>query len=281
MTTALLISTYNWPKALHLCLSSLAAQTVLPDEVLIADDGSGSATRDLINEFKKSFPVPVKHIWHEDDGFQLSGIRNKAISECTTDYIVQIDGDIIMERHFIADHILFAKKNSVVVGSRSSLNETYTRGLLSAGKLPRKRDLDRNSNNFFNSKRIPLLTPLLSYYRTTGKNRYYAKGCNMAFWLEDILAVNGYDESFVGWGREDSDLIVRLISKGCFLRRLKMSGVQYHIFHKENDRSNESTNDLLMKRRIVEGTWFTDNGILKSKDVLCSDLPILLAASML
>ena len=268
MKTALLISTYNWPEALKLCLDSLVSQTMYPHEVLIADDGSRRDTAELIHAFQDSFRIPVKHIWHEDDGFQLSKIRNKAILECSSDYIIQIDGDIIMERHFIEDHIRFAKKNSVVVGSRSSLSEPYTQGLLASGILPSKKELDRNSNNFFNSKRIPALTPLLAYYRTTGKNKYYAKGCNMAFWLEDMLAVNGYDESFVGWGREDSDLIVRLLTKGCFLRRLKMSGIQYHIYHKENDRYNEGTNDLLMKKRIEEGSWFADNGILKSQDIL-------------
>lgn len=280
MKTALLISTYNWPEALKLCLDSLVSQTVYPDEVLIADDGSRNDTRELINEFQTRFPVPVKHIWHEDNGFQLSRIRNKAIAACESDYIVQIDGDIIMEQHFIEDHIRFAKKNSVVVGSRSSLSQAYTQTLLPKGKLPGKSELDRNSDNYLNSRRIPFLTPLLSYYRTSGKNKYYAKGCNMAFWLEDMLAVNGYDESFVGWGREDSDLVVRLLSKGCFLRRLKMSGVQYHIYHKVNDRYNEDTNDLLMKKRIEEGSWFADNGILKSGDVL-SDLLVMVSASSL
>lgn len=278
MKTALLISTYNWPEALKLCLQSLEYQTVYPDEVLIADDGSRSETGELISKFKSRFRVPVKHIWHEDKGFQLSKIRNKALAECESDYIVQIDGDIIMERHFIEDHIRFAKKNSVVVGSRSSLSEAYTQSLLAEGHLPEKNELDRNSNNFLNARRIPFLTPLLSYYRTSGKNKYYAKGCNMAFWLEDMLAINGYDESFIGWGREDSDLIVRLLSKGCFLRRLKMSGVQYHIYHKENDRYNEGANDLLMKKRIEEGSYFADNGILKSKDIL-ADLVVMMGAT--
>lgn len=268
MKTALLISTYNWPEALKLCLDSLVRQTVYPDEVLIADDGSGQETRKLICEFQGRFDVPVKHIWQEDKGFRLSEIRNKAIAGCTSDYIIQIDGDILMERHFIEDHIRFAVKNSVVVGSRSSLSEAYTRVLLAGGVLPGKKALDRNSNNFLNSKRVPFLSPLLAGYNTSGRNRYYAKGCNMAFWLEDMLAVNGYDESFVGWGREDSDLVVRLLFKGCSLRRLKMAAVQYHLFHKENDRYNEASNDLLMRKRMEEGSYFTDNGILKSSDIL-------------
>ncbi|MBX2952961.1 MAG: glycosyltransferase family 2 protein [Leadbetterella sp.] len=280
MKTALLISTYNWPQALKLCLDSLVSQTVYPDEVLIADDGSRPDTGELIREFQNRFSRPVKHIWHEDEGFRLSGIRNKALLECRADYVIQVDGDVIMERHFIEDHIRFAQKNSVVVGSRASLGEDYTAGLLATGKLPSKRELDRNSSNFLNSRRIPWLTPMLSYYHTSGKNQYYAKGCNMAFWLEDMLAVNGYDESFVGWGREDSDLVVRLLAKGCFLRRIKMSAVQYHIYHKENDRYNEETNDLLMKKRIEEGSYFADNGILKSGDIL-SELLVVMSATAL
>ena len=79
MTVSLIISTYNWPRALYLCLDSVMQQTVMPSEIIIADDGSGIATRDVVRHFEAVSPVPVRHIWHEDDGFRLAEIRNKAI----------------------------------------------------------------------------------------------------------------------------------------------------------------------------------------------------------
>lgn len=118
MTVSLLVSTYNWPRALYLCLDSVMQQTILPDEILIADDGSGMATRDVVKHFERISPVPVRHIWHEDRGFRVATIRNKAIAASTCNYIIQIDGDLILERHFVQDHILFAKPGCYVSGSR-------------------------------------------------------------------------------------------------------------------------------------------------------------------
>ena len=101
MTVSLIISTYNWPRALYLCLDSVMQQTVMPSEIIIADDGSGIATRDVVRHFEAVSPVPVRHIWHEDDGFRLAEIRNKAIAASRGEYVIQIDGDLILQRHFI------------------------------------------------------------------------------------------------------------------------------------------------------------------------------------
>lgn len=118
MTVSLIISTYNFPKALDICLQSVLQQSVLPDEVLIADDGSREETKKVVEKFQKQLPVPMIHVWHEDNGFRLTVIRNKAIAKASKDYIIQIDGDIILNRHFIKDHKRFARKNSFVSGSR-------------------------------------------------------------------------------------------------------------------------------------------------------------------
>ena len=96
MTVSLIISTYNWPRALYLCLDSVMQQTVMPSEILIADDGSGMSTRDVVKHFENISPVPVRHIWHEDNGFRLAAIRNKAIAASKGKYIIQIDGDLIL-----------------------------------------------------------------------------------------------------------------------------------------------------------------------------------------
>src|SRR5687768_10761216 len=96
ITTSLIISTYNWPEALNLCLMSIKSQTLLPDEIIIADDGSSGETKVLIENFQRSFEVPILHVWQPDQGFQLSRIRNKAIARATKEYIIQIDGDLIL-----------------------------------------------------------------------------------------------------------------------------------------------------------------------------------------
>src|ERR1700712_1648813 len=120
----ILISTYNWPRALESILLSILGQSRLPDRILIADDGSGYETQMLIDKYRRYFNIPVEHIWQEDKGFRKTLILNKAMKYASSDYIIQIDGDIILHRNFIKDHINNARKKSFVQGCRTILDES-------------------------------------------------------------------------------------------------------------------------------------------------------------
>lgn len=120
---SLVTPTYNWPEALELLLLSITKQRVLPDEVIVADDGSKEETRLLIERFQKSFPVPLIHIWHEDNGNQKPKIMNKAIAKAKYDYIIEIDGDIIMHPNFVEDHLNYAEKGVYLFGSRVNIQK--------------------------------------------------------------------------------------------------------------------------------------------------------------
>ncbi|MEY4281914.1 MAG: hypothetical protein RLZ39_1326 [Bacteroidota bacterium] len=248
-----IVSTYNWEKALAQTLLSIAQQTRLPDQIIIADDGSGMDTQNTINQFKEKHPhLTITHVWHEDDGFRLASIRNKAILQANVDYILQIDGDIILEKHFIADHIRFAEEGYFVTGSRLLLNEKITQSILKSGVVPYKA-LRWKGTNFFNTFRVPFVTKWLQYsYKTNGRHQYYVKGCHLAFWKKDLLMVNGYNEDFVGWGQEDTDLSIRLINGGLRKKFLKFGAIEYHLFHKIASRNQLSNNNLLLDKAIAE-----------------------------
>ena len=128
MRTTLLISTYNWEDALKIVLLSAHQQTIQPNEILIADDGSRTSTKKIIDVFSQK--LNIKHVWHEDNGFQKTIILNKAIAQTNSDYIIQIDGDIIMHKNFIKDHISKAKKGQFIHGSRVFLNKALTKKTL-------------------------------------------------------------------------------------------------------------------------------------------------------
>ena len=129
MKTTLVISTYNWPEALELVLLSIEKQTVLPNEVLIADDGSTNDTKKIIEDFKKRINLKVNHVWHEDKGFRKSIILNKALAKADGEYIIQSDGDCILDSHFIEDHINFSEPNVYLYGSRVSILEDFVKVL--------------------------------------------------------------------------------------------------------------------------------------------------------
>jgi len=265
-SVAILIATYNWPQALQQTLMSVANQTIQPNEVLIADDGSDERTSKLIQAFKLNHPnLNIIHVWHEDNGFRLAAIRNKSIRMAQSDYIIQIDGDIILDQHFIADHLSLKEKGFFVTGSRLLLGKKITDALLESEKVNFAR-LRWKGKNFFNTLRIPMFTGLLqNTYKTKGKYLYYVKGCNMAFWKSDLYLVNGYDESFNGWGREDTDISIRLIHAGVKKKFIKFGGVQYHLHHALASRDQLDANDALIEQLKLNQISFCKQGLVKSE----------------
>ena len=257
MKTALLISTYNWIDALKLIFNSLKIQTVLPTEVLIADDGSRSDTKELIEKFASEFPVPVKHIWQEDLGFRKSKILNKAIASTTCDYIIQIDGDCIMHAKFVEDHIKFSSANKYLYGTRATIKKEALDYIFKDNVF---------QFNYF-SKNLSKRSRTIHSEFLAKQNKPHAnfsdqfRGCNVSFWRNDFIAVNGYNEDFEGWGREDSDLVIRMNNKGVLAQRLRYAGIVYHIYHKVNSKDNFERNDKIQNETIKNKIVRCKNGV--------------------
>ena len=256
MNVSLLISTYNWKKALELSLLSVFEQTILPKEILIADDGSTDDTRKLIDEMREISPIPIIHVWHEDKGFRVAIIRNKALARATGDYIVQIDGDIFLNRHFIQDHIEMAQKGYFVCGSRVSLSAKETEGLLNS-QIKRS---DLSSKIVFNNMRSKILRHLLAerYAKNSYKN---IRGSNIAFWYKDLIAINGYDETFDSWGPEDRELVSRLFNLGVKKKSLKIGGVCFHLHHGKLSRSEVARLSKIFMNSIEKDVVRTEVGL--------------------
>lgn len=236
ITISLLVSTYNWPEALLKVLKSISEQVVKPLEVVIADDGSTADTKQLIDDFKQHTDIPIVHVWQEDKGFRRTSILNKAIAQCHGDYIVQIDGDVIVGRYFIADHKELAERGCFVCGSRVKLPSEISKTILTTDLLiPSKRKMPMSFViNSFRSKW------LRKYLATRyAKKIDHLRGCNMAFWKEDIIKINGYNEDLQQWGHEDGELAYRLHFAGVRKKALKFGGVVYHLYHNEASRDNE------------------------------------------
>lgn len=244
-TTALIVSTYNNPRYLALCLESVMRQSLMPDVVIVADDGSTSDTAALLAEFQSRFPVRLLHEWQPDYGFRKTVILNKAVGRTDADYLILIDGDIILHPEFIKDHIRFARRGSFVTGSRVRLPGQETARLVEGGFPDRDRLLGL-CHRHMNGLRIPMLTPLFRNYRSAdGK---YARGCNMAVWRDDFVRVNGFNNEITGWGREDSELSWRLINAGVKKSFIKFSAIELHLHHAEFSRVLDGRNLEIMNR---------------------------------
>ena len=189
MKTSLIISTYNRPDALALCLESVKHQTLLPDEVIVGDDGSRDETKQLIERFQKDFPVPLIHVWQEDDGFRLAMCRNKCIAKAKHEYIIQVDGDVILHTRFVEDHVASAQRGYYIKGGRVNIERKRTEKLCHELKYVPLSFLSWGLSRRENA--IHCL-PLAKYLAPRRKTRP-GLGCNMSFWKDDLVQVNGYD----------------------------------------------------------------------------------------
>jgi glycosyltransferase involved in cell wall biosynthesis len=257
---SLVISTYNRPSALELCLESVLQQSMLPGEVIIADDGSGEETRELVNAYAAVFPVPLKHVWQEDHGYQLARIRNKAFAEADYPYIVQIDGDLLLHPRFIEDHMNACGKGFFISGTRSLISESSTRKILDEGKQPLKINFNELGKKY-NAVHSRLLSKLFFHLNRGAGNVFYVLGCNMAFWKDDLLKINGYNEAFTGWGKEDNDIAIRLVNAGVKLRFLKFGGIVYHLYHPERPRAGFAANEEMFRQSIDQKITYVAEGM--------------------
>lgn len=256
MKVSLIISTYNYPGALNLCLQAVLRQTRMPDEVIIADDGSRDETKELIAQYAATFPVPLIHVWHEDKGFRKSKILNTAIHTASGEYIIQIDGDIVMSDEFIADHVHFAQKGVFLTGSRVLVGEKTTHKAIENKEFA-PTFLTTGLKARENALRLPWLTPLFFGHKRVN-------GCNMSFWRDDLFAINGYDEGMEGWGAEDTDLAARLKRNGVRQKHIKYMAIQYHLYHKTFSRASLKEHEAMLSKNA-------DAGVIRCKQGLVNE----------
>jgi glycosyltransferase involved in cell wall biosynthesis len=232
---------------------------MLPNEVIIADDGSTETTTQLINRFKASFPVPLHHIWQPDEGFKLGQIRNKAIAAATGDYLIQIDGDLILHPSFVKDHVNAARPGHFIGGSRVLLSESRSNRVFKLNNQSIS-ILQPGVHNKFNGLHAPALARFIELFKKE-KGLYNLRGCNMSFWKKDLLAVNGYNEAISGWGREDTELVIRLYNKGIRRVYFKLQGIVYHLYHKEYDRTSLLKNDEILQQTTTQKLTWCEKGV--------------------
>ena len=246
MHTAVVVPTYNRPDALAAVLEGYFAQDDLDFELIVADDGSTGETRKVVETFAARSPFLTRHVWQEDRGFRLAAARNRAVAATDADYVIFTDGDCIPARYFVSAHKRLAERGYFLSGNRILVSEGFTRELLDC-QIPvhawtAKQWLAAWLRGSIN-RWIPLLSlPDGAFRKTTPEKWQGAKTCNLSLWREDLITVNGVDESYSGWGLEDSDLVIRLLHAGVRHKSARFAAPVFHLWHRENDRSRLTEN---------------------------------------
>ncbi|RDI98984.1 glycosyltransferase [Dyella solisilvae] len=273
MKVSVVVITYNWPGALERVLEGLARQTELPYEVIIADDGSRPDTAALIARISPTFPVPLRHQWQEDHGFRAARARNRGIASSRGDYIILLDGDMLVHPSFIADHLMLAERGYFLQGGRLKATPAESQRLLAGGKPVFAPWCRANFDEFDGTKRLyAFRAPWLARWKSRSRNGGRVMSCNMSFWRDDLLRVNGFDERMEGYGAEDRELAARLENAGLRRRPLKWCALAVHLWH--DSRSPPDVDDMsLPNNRLFfatrnEGIRWCERGINQHVDLL-------------
>lgn len=265
MKAAVIVTTYNRPDALRAVLEGYLAQQGAPFELLVADDGSGEETRELVASYASRVPFPLRHVWQEDLGFRAAAIRNRALAQTNADYVIFSDGDCVPPPYFVRHHVALAEVGFFVAGNRVLLSEPFTNHVLSEGMAIHewgalrwlvswaRRDVNRVS---------PLVSLPGNILRKMAPRRWEGvKTCNLAAWRADLVRINGFDERYSGWGLEDSDLVIRLINSGVQHKSGRFHAPVLHLWHRENDRSALAENQARLEALLASGSVVALEGL--------------------
>lgn len=252
MKAAVIVTTYNRPDALAAVLEGYCAQDFHEFELVIADDGSTAQTQDVVADYARRAPVPLRHVWQEDRGFRAGAARNRALAQSRAEYVIFSDGDCVPPSFFVRRHVELREHGCFLAGNRILLSEDFTSRVLMQ-RLPIHRWngfmwlsawLRRDVN-----RALPLVRLPDGPFRKNAHHHWEGvKTCNFSAWRSDLLRANGFDERYSGWGLEDSDLVIRLLHAGVAHKSARFAAPVFHLWHRENDRARLVEN----QRRLDE-----------------------------
>jgi GT2 family glycosyltransferase len=250
---SVVVTTYNRSDALLAVLDGLSRQTDTHFEVVVADDGSADGHRSKVLAAARASSLKVSHVWHPDIGFTAGRVRNRGVGLASGTYIIFLDGDCVPEVDFVARHRALAQAGCFVNGSRILLSPGMTERVVARTESV----VGRNALYWVRQRLQGHASKLLGHLRLPDgrfrvQDKFSWKGirsCNMAVWRADFEAVDGFDESFVGWGHEDADFVLRLHNAGLKRKNGFCATEVFHLWHPEASRNQESANARLVRQR--------------------------------
>jgi GT2 family glycosyltransferase len=259
-----IVTTYERPGHLRRCVASLEVQTRPPDEIVIADDGSGAAHQEAVREIMRACPLDVRYVRQEDLGHRPAASRNNGARSARGDLLLFLDADVVMLPDAVAQHETLSEGRFWTPGNAVRLDADQTAALseerIREGKLdelwpppkdPRVAKLARMEAKFRGRSQDRWLRLFEGRMR---KLRLITIQCGVP--RSAFERVNGFDERYVGWGREDHDLSLRLQLAGVRGRSAIAAARAFHQYHAPAERPGlgeegppRSVNDAYFERR--------------------------------
>lgn len=270
---SVVVPAYKRLEILKLVLEGIRRQTAKDIEVIVADDGSPIETKKYLNELKGDFPFPLRHVWHEDIGFRLSRILNKAIAVAQSDYIIINGAHSIPHKEYVQAHLSMREKGCFLVGRGVWLSEKYAKNVTAQSISRGKLDSFSPSlvfDSIFGKTRYGefsiyikegLLNDFIYWLRTrNGWSRRIHAG-NFSAWRDDLIRINGLDEAFNAWGHEDTELYYRLLNAGFKPKPTANRTINYHYYHERGGSVTKPENLTIFKATLDSGRDRCEHGL--------------------
>ena len=267
---SLFISTYNMSRHLELVLEGVIRQSFTHFEILICDDGSNTETRDLVRKFMTKTQIPIRHFWQEHQGFRKCRILNQALRAAQGEICIFLDGDCIPHEHFVFDHVKYSERGRYLAGRRVELGQkfssTITPEMVKDGFFdgPTFKLLQSvragDSEHFQRSLRVEArwLRRVMKMTKVDD-----LKGCNYSVSRAALEEINGFDEDYEGYGREDTDVEIRLQNLGLTIKSMKGLALQYHVWHER--RAFTPKNDDRLELLKASKRYRCEKGLVQIK----------------
>ncbi len=268
---SVIISTYNRPAHLERCLEGFRHQTTTEFELLVADDGSGDETAEVIRVAARDYPVPIRHAWQEDSGFRKCKVLNQAVRLAASDYLVFTDSDCVPHRDFVKAHLRYRAAGRCLVGRSVKWGAARTQRIdlrdVAAGRHARIRPRDFWDNLRKRNRYLPYGIRLPGEWgfrlvQHLKKNRD-PRGGNFSLWKSDLVRVNGWNEDFESWGLEDVELGRRLRLAGVEPMLVINKACTFHLHHPEGSRKSRSAR-VAYDASKARGLPWCPNGLVRS-----------------
>ncbi|MCO5141810.1 MAG: glycosyltransferase [Oligoflexia bacterium] len=261
---SIILSTYQWPEALAMVLEALHLQSTHDFEIMLADDGSDERTKKVVEDFRARSHLHLQHFWQENKGFRKSKILNEAIQAAKGETLIFLDGDCIPHKEYVAQHIRLCTPSVYVAGRRIDLSEEMTKELT----------VEKIRSGFLNGSFAGLFHLFLDSFKKKGSRPFHRsylvknsvlrkifgldvvvdmKGCNFSVKRSHMLAINGFDRSYEGYGREDTDVELRLQNLGLKICSGKNLCLQFHLWHSQRAFTPQNENlleDVKRSKRV-------------------------------
>ncbi|WP_026713907.1 glycosyltransferase family 2 protein [Flavobacterium daejeonense] len=261
MKASVIMSTYNAEAWLEKVLIGFSVQTEKDFEIIIADDGSGSATKELLDKLRKEITIPIVHVWHEDNGFQKSQILNKAIVASNSEYLIFTDGDCIPRKDFVEVHLNYREEGGFLSGGYFKLPMDISQ-LISKEDIQEQRCFDINwlkengLKRSFKNIKFTAKGSLAVFLNWITPTKATWNGHNASGWKKDLVAINGFNQE-MQYGGQDRELGERLFNYGLKSKQIRYSAICVHLDHKrgyvneETWKKNYAIRENTRKNKVV------------------------------